>query len=83
MEPAAMAKPVLFGPTIQNAYEASLLVDRGGAKLVHTAQQLADAITVWLNDTDAREIAGSIGKQLIEENLGAVDRTLVHLREYV
>jgi hypothetical protein len=37
----------------------------------------------WLNDTDARETAGSIGKQLIEENLGAVARTLVYLREYV
>ena len=83
MEPAAMAKPVLFGPTIQNAYEASLLVERGGAKRVHTAPELADAITVWLNDTDARETAGNIGKQLIEENLGAVDRTLVHLRRYV
>ena len=83
MEPAALAKPVLFGPTIQNAYEASLLVARGGAKLVHTAQQLADALTVWLNDTNARETAGSIGKQLIEENLGAVERTLRYLRAYV
>ena len=31
MEPAAMGKPVVFGPTVQNAHEASLLVDRGGA----------------------------------------------------
>ena len=46
MEPAAMAKPVIFGPTIQNAHEASLLVDRGGAKLVRTAQELADAIII-------------------------------------
>ena len=83
MEPAAMAKPVLFGPTIQNAYEASLLVERGGAKLVHTAQQLADTLTVWLNDTDASVTAGHIGQELIRENLGAVDRTLAHLRRYV
>ena len=83
MEPAAMAKPVIFGPTIQNAHEASLLVDRGGAKLVHTAQELADAIITWLDDANARTTAGSIGKQLIEENLGAVVRTLVHLRKYV
>lgn len=83
MEPAAMAKPVLFGPTIQNAYEAYLLWERGGAKLVHTSQQLADAIIVWLNDTTARETAGSIGKNLIEENLGAVDRTLRHLQAYL
>ena len=83
MEPAAMAKPVIFGPTVQNAYEASLLVDRGGAKLVRDARQLADAITVWLKDDTARTTAGGIGKQLIAENLGAVDRTLVHLRRYV
>ena len=83
MEPAALAKPVIFGPTIQNAYEASLLVDRGAAKLVQTAQELAAAITTWLDDADARTTAGCIGKQLIEENLGAVERTLVHLREYV
>ena len=83
MEPAAMAKPVLFGPTIQNAYEASLLVERGGAKLVYTAQELADAITAWLKDTDASVTAGHIGQELIEENLGAVERTLVHLKKYV
>jgi 3-deoxy-D-manno-octulosonic-acid transferase len=83
MEPAAMAKPVIFGPTIQNAHEASLLVDRGGAKLVRTAQELADTITVWLDNADARTAAGSIGKQLIEENLGAVERTLVHLQKHV
>ena len=83
MEPAAMAKPVLFGPTIQNAYEASLLVEHGGAKLVYTAPELADAIAAWLKEDMARTTAGSIGKQLIEENLGAVERTLVHLRKYV
>ena len=83
MEPAAMAKPVIFGPTIQNAHEASLLVDRGGAKLVRTAQALADAIMAWLDDADARTTAGNVGKQLIEENLGAVERTLVHLRKYI
>ena len=83
MEPAALAKPVIFGPTIQNAHEASLLVDRGGAKLVRTAQELADAITMWLDDTDARIAAGGIGKQLIAEHLGAVARTLVHLQRYV
>ena len=83
MEPAAMAKPVIFGPTIQNAHEASLLADRGGAKRVHDSQQLAGVIEMWLKDGTARTTAGSIGKQLIEENLGAVARTLAHLREYM
>ena len=83
MEPAAMAKPILFGPTIQNAYEASLLLERGAAKLVRTPQQMATVITKWLNSKEERIAAGKIGKQLIEENLGAVERTLAHLRKYV
>ena len=83
MEPAAMAKPVIFGPTIQNAHEASLLVDRGGAKLVRTAQEFADTTAAWLKDDAARTTAGNIGKQLIAENLGAVARTLVYLRKYI
>ena len=83
MEPAALAKPVIFGPTIQNAHEASLLVDQGGAKLVRTAQELAAALITWLDDANARTTAGNIGKQLIAENLGAVARTLVYLRKYI
>lgn len=83
MEPAAMAIPVLFGPTIQNAYEASLLVERGGAKLVRTSDELADAFTFWLNDADAKARAGKMAKELIEDNLGAVERTLTYLRGYL
>lgn len=83
MEPAAIATPVIFGPTIQNAHEASLLVDRGGAKRVHDARQLTGVVEMWLKDDAARKKAGSMGKRLIEENLGAVARTLVHLRGYV
>ncbi len=83
MEPAAMAKPILFGPIIQNAYEATLLLEKGAAKLVDSPQQMAKVITEWLDDEEARITAGNIGKQLVEDNLGAVERTLAHLRKYV
>ena len=83
MEPAAMAKPILFGPTIQNAYEATLLLEKGAAKLVDSPQQMATVITEWMSDEEARIMAGNTGKQLVEDNLGAVERTLVHLRKYV
>lgn len=83
MEPAAMAKPVLFGPTIQNSYEASLLLERGAAKMVQTSQQMADVLKEWRNDEEKRTEVGRIGKRLIEENLGAVERTLEHLQKYL
>ena len=83
MEPAAMAKPVLFGSTIQNSYEASLLLERGAAKIAHTPQEMAEILIEWLHDEEERTEVGNIGKQLITENLGAVERTLAYLRKYV
>ncbi len=83
MEPAAMGKPVIFGPTIQNAYEASLLMETGAAKLVNTSQQMANVITEWLICEEKRVNAGSNGRQMIENHLGAVERTLQHLKKYL
>ena len=83
MEPAAMSKPVLFGPTIENSFEASLLLERGAAKIVYTPQEIADSLKEWLTDEEKRTIAGDLAKMVIEENLGAVKRTLVHLRKYM
>ena len=83
MEPAAMGKPIIVGPTIQNAYEASLLLEKGAAKVVHTPQQIASVISNWLENKEERIITGKSGKQLIEDNLGAVEQTLRHLRQYI
>lgn len=83
MEPAAMSKPVIIGPTIQNAYEASLLLERGAAKRVETPEQMANAIHEWMRSDEARISTGKIGKQVIEENIGAVERTFEHLQKYV
>lgn len=83
MEPAAMAKPVIFGPTIENSFEAFLLVERKAAKVVHTAHDTVDALMEWLNSEEIRKEAGDTAKQIIEDNLGAVERTLNHLRQYV
>ena len=83
MEPAAMSKPVIFGPTIENAYEASLLMDRGAAQRVETPEQMAVVIADLMNCDASRISAGKSGKQVIEENIGAVERTLEHLQKYV
>ena len=83
MEPAAMAKPILFGPTIHNAYEAYLLKERGGARLINNAQEMAAILKAWLSDEDGCTRTGEIARQVIEENLGAAERTLIHLRSYL
>lgn len=83
MEPAAMAKPVLFGPTIHNAYEAHVLRDEGAAQPVNNATEMASALGHLFNDPNERERRGLIGRRVIEENLGAAERTLDHLRPYL
>ena len=83
MEPAAMAKPILFGPTIHNAYEAGILRARGAAQLVDNAQELVEVLTSLFSDTARRAQMGQIGKQVIEENLGASERTLSQIRSYL
>ena len=83
MEPAAMAKPILFGPTIHNAYEAGILKARGAAQLINNAQEMADVLTSLLSDAVERTRMGQIGKQVIEENLGASERTLAQIRSYL
>ncbi len=83
MEPATMAKPILFGPTIHNAYEAGILKARGAAQLVNNAQEMVEVLTSLLSDTAKRTRMGQIGKQTIEENLGASERTLSHIKSYL
>ena len=83
MEPAAMAKPILFGPTIHNAYEAGILKARGAAQLVNNAEEMTEALTSLLSDEGKRIQMGQIGKRVIEENLGASERTLTQIMPYL
>ena len=83
MEPATMAKPTIFGPTIHNAHEANVLKERGAARLVNNAQEMAAVLETWLSNAEERQRVGQLGQQVIEENLGAAERTLVHLRNYL
>ncbi len=83
MEPAALGKPILFGPTIDNAYEADMLQEAGAARTVKNANEMADVLTEWLTDSRERERRGQIGKSVIGQNLGASERTLEHLKPYL
>lgn len=83
MEPAAIAKPILFGPTIHNAYEAHLLKDRGAARLVNNAKELADVLKSLFSSPNLCDRMGQIAVETIEENLGATERTLAYIRPYL
>ncbi len=77
LEPAALGKPVIFGPYMFNFAEISArLVQRGAAMEVLDAEQLADAVNTLFSDPDRRDRMGRAGLRLVSEGRGALLRTL-------
>ena len=77
IEPGALAKPMVFGPNMQNfAVIAKLLVERGGAIQVRDAAELERALIEILSDADRARTLGANAAAVVKENLGAVERTV-------
>jgi 3-deoxy-D-manno-octulosonic-acid transferase len=75
LEPAALGKPVAFGPHMYNfAAISELLLERDAARVVTDARELAEVIQHWLTDASERTRVGENGRRVVEENQGAVDR---------
>jgi 3-deoxy-D-manno-octulosonic-acid transferase len=77
IEPGARAKPMVFGPNMQN-FEAiaKLLVERGGALQVPDVAQLEHAFAKILSDPAGAVKIGTNAQTGVKENLGSIDRTV-------
>lgn len=77
LEPAALGKPVAFGPNMYNfAAISELLLERDAAQVVHGPRDLAEVMQLWLTDASERARVGESGRQVVQENQGAVDRLI-------
>jgi 3-deoxy-D-manno-octulosonic-acid transferase len=77
LEAAAVGTPVVFGPHMFNFSEISrMAIERGAGRQVHDSAALAEAVGDYLADPAARRAAGEAGRLLVEENRGALVRTL-------
>ena len=73
----ALGKPVVFGPHMFNFTEiAQLTLERKAGVQVRDPTQLMQAIAMFLGDADLRDSAGEAGRKLVEENRGALQRTM-------
>jgi 3-deoxy-D-manno-octulosonic-acid transferase len=77
LEPARHGKPVIFGPHMENFRDiARLFLDAKAAVQIQSPDQLADAVSELLsNSQKAREI-GRSALGVVERNTGATDRVL-------
>lgn len=82
LEPAALGKPVLLGPNMENANEivAELLQSKAARQVSNQSefQMTAEAI---LSDGIVRDRMGQAGRDLIEKNKGALDLTLKAIKK--
>jgi 3-deoxy-D-manno-octulosonic-acid transferase len=77
IEPGALAKPIVFGPNMQNFdIIAKLLVARRGAIQVRDAAELERAFAEILADSQGAKRLGDNALAVVKENLGAIDRTV-------
>ncbi len=84
MEPAALGKPVAFGPHMFNfAAISQLLLDQEAACRVADAEDLAGVMGAWLMDASERSRIGENGRGVVEQNRGAMERLLALLEEYL
>ena len=77
LEPAALGLAPLSGPQLFNFEEiAQLLKEARALTVVEDAAALAEQVAALLADAEARLAAGARARQVVEENRGALGRTL-------
>ncbi len=84
LEPAALAKPCVMGRYGFNFPEITRQLQQDGAlQVVNDATELAAAIRHLWQDPSAAQAMGQAGLQVVEQNRGAVARTLQALRSVI
>ena len=77
IEPAALGKPIVFGPHMQNfAAIAEAFLNGHGALQVRDAAELETTLGELLADKNLRETLGRNALKVVQENRGAIDRTV-------
>lgn len=82
LEPAAHAKPILVGPSMQNFKDSYALLSKVKAcKMVGSRSELTAEILDILRDDERRAKMGAASLQVIKENRGADVRSIHYLQE--
>ncbi|MBI5593812.1 MAG: 3-deoxy-D-manno-octulosonic acid transferase [Deltaproteobacteria bacterium] len=84
LEPAAFAKPILFGPHTGDVAEScSRLLASNGAQVVHDSTELVQAALILLKNPERARAMGNNAFQILLENQGALEKTLNAIGRFV
>lgn len=82
LEPAAHAKPIIVGPSMQNFKDSySLLSKVGACKMVSGVPELTKEMLDIIQNDERRAKMGAASLQVIKENRGAAVRSIEYLED--
>jgi 3-deoxy-D-manno-octulosonic-acid transferase len=77
LECALYGKPMVMGPsTFNNPNITQFLVKQGALSIVEHVEQCVKIVNYWLEHPDIGGLAGGKGKQVLDDNTGAVAATM-------
>lgn len=84
LEPAALAKPILTGPSFFNfQIITEQLMAQQACSICHNEQEIADQVVTLLSQPDLQQQQGSAALAVVKQNQGAVQRTLDYIAPYL
>jgi 3-deoxy-D-manno-octulosonic-acid transferase len=84
IEPAQVARPILFGPYMHNFTALrEQVIDAGAGTQVAGKDELVAALTKLFDDVDTRRRMGAAGAALVAQHRGATARTLSMVRRFL
>lgn len=82
LEPAALCRPVVFGPHMFNFSEISeMFLQHGAGIQVDNSDELAEVCERLLSDAGMRDQYGTQGEKLVHQNKGALEKVIAMVRE--
>ena len=82
LEPAAHAKPILVGPSMQNFKDSYALLSKVKAcKMVNNTTELTHEFLDIMKNDERRKAMGEASMQVIRENRGADVRSIMYLKD--
>lgn len=83
LEPAVYGIPVIFGPKHQNSQEAELLIKKGGGFEVQDKKQIYRLLKKFFTNNEFRIGSGTASKNFVFSNIGATDKIISHLNQFI
>ena len=82
LEPASIAKPVVFGPHMENSRAASeSLVAAGAGFVARDGEEMGRLLVRLLTDRAGYRVASAMAARVVEANRGALEKTMAMIEE--